>query len=569
MIAEQQRPGHKHKNSLLASPFEQVTASESTQTQEGESVALISPAAQSSQRPSMRRMSGKALFAEANKPQATPAESLYSQGGDNSTAFAEAVFILQQNRVSVTLTSSGLQLTRLGCTFPCFGTRRIPRAVSYDDILSASHLQNTSWIWTTCCSGQTHQLVIHTFKRSRRRRCLWRPQQLILGASSADVVEEWAMRINSAIWQSSHRPRDLLVLLNPFGGTRKAKEVWRDIAMPVFNLAGVRCMNIETERAWHARQLVSELTLQELNSYDGIVAVGGDGLFQEIMNGLLDLRAQGGDMAGAAACMRLGHIPAGSTDAVAYSINGTRSQLTAALHIALGDRIPLDVLRVDTEDMQHRFAVCVASYGYMGDLMKDSEKLRWMGPARYNIQGAITLFRGKAYTARISWLPAPLPGRGRSVCGANCTVCVSGHPNHSHTSTAFNQPSQKSLEAGSWQHVEGDFKSVMAIVTPCRSDQSALGLSPYGHLSDGRIQMVLVHKCSVLKYLRFLAAIPRGGIEPGQFSYIEVLDVTAMRVEPVGQESSWNVDGELLENNHVTCQVHKGLVEIFARGVEL
>ena len=34
-------------------------------------------------------------------------------------------------------------------------------------------------------------------------------------------------------------------------------------------------MNIETERAWHARQLVSELTLQELISYDGIVAVGG------------------------------------------------------------------------------------------------------------------------------------------------------------------------------------------------------------------------------------------------------------------------------------------------------
>lgn len=36
--------------------------------------------------------------------------------------------------------------------------------------------------------------------------------------------------------------------------------------------------------------------------------------------------------------MRLGHIPAGSTDAVAYSLNGTRNQQTAALHCALGDR---------------------------------------------------------------------------------------------------------------------------------------------------------------------------------------------------------------------------------------
>lgn len=74
--------------------------------------------------------------------------------------------------------------------------------------------------------------------------------------------------------------------------------------------------------------------------------------------------------------------------------------------LAVGCRIPLDVLRVDTEDQQHRFAVCVASYGYMGDLMKDSEKLRWMGPARYNISGAITLLQGRRYTARVSWLPA-------------------------------------------------------------------------------------------------------------------------------------------------------------------
>ena len=87
-----------------------------------------------------------------NKLQATPADSLFDSGqccqsfatakdhvvqavsspdpchvgGDNSTAFAEAIFILQQNRVSVALTSSGLQLTRLGCRFPCCGSRRIP-----------------------------------------------------------------------------------------------------------------------------------------------------------------------------------------------------------------------------------------------------------------------------------------------------------------------------------------------------------------------------------------------------------------------------------------------------------
>lgn len=48
-----------------------------------------------------------------------------------------------------------------------------------------------------------------------------------------------------------------------------------------------------------------------------------------------------------AASLRVGHIPAGSTDAVACTLNGTRSAFTAAMHIALGDACPLDVLRVD------------------------------------------------------------------------------------------------------------------------------------------------------------------------------------------------------------------------------
>ena len=53
---------------------------------------------------------------------------------------------------------------------------------------------------------------------------------------------------------------------------------------------------------------------------------------------MLSVRARGSEEGAAAQRLRLGHIPAGSTDAVAYSINGTRSHMTAALHIAMGDR---------------------------------------------------------------------------------------------------------------------------------------------------------------------------------------------------------------------------------------
>ena len=63
-------------------------------------------------------------------------------------------------------------------------------------------------------------------------------------------------------------------------------------------------------------------------------------------------------------------------------------------------------MRVDTEDGGHRFAACVGSYGYMGDLMALSERMRWLGPARYGLAGAATLLRGRAYGAAVSLLPA-------------------------------------------------------------------------------------------------------------------------------------------------------------------
>lgn len=62
----------------------------------------------------------------------------------------------------------------------------------------------------------------------------------------------------------------------------------------------------------------------------------------------------------------------------------------------------MDVMRVDTEDGERRFCCCVAAYGYMGDLMNESERLRWMGPSRYNLAGALSLFKNKVCATR--WL---------------------------------------------------------------------------------------------------------------------------------------------------------------------
>ena len=102
----------------------------------------------------------------------------------------------------------------------------------------------------------------------------------------------------------------------------------------------------------------------------------------------------------------------------------------------------------------------------------------------------------------------------RRVCYAECEVCSSaneGPPSPTHNK--FMRPSLHARAKQGWVTREGSFKSIMVVIIPCRSDRSAEGLAPYSHLSDGRLQLIMVRDCSRLQYLRFLASIPASGAQ--------------------------------------------------------
>ncbi|KAK9845195.1 hypothetical protein WJX84_003444 [Apatococcus fuscideae] len=384
---------------------------------------------------------------------------------------------------------------------------------------------------------------------------------------NADLVSQWASDISDAVRVASSRPQSLLVFINPFGGNRQAAQIWQSVA-PIFQLTGTKCEVVETQWAMHARETVERLSTEDLQRQDGIIAVGGDGLFQEVLNAVLTVRARADDsQALAAARLRLGHIPAGSTDAVAFSINGTRSAFTAAAHIALGDRVGLDVMRVDSPGELPCFSVCYAAYGYMADLVRSSESMRCLGSLRYGLAGAANLLRGRSYHAKIHYLPSSSRSQGLE-CQSSCAVCAAAEEQDNSGLPSFSRPSPSAhshSHASHWQQADGSYKSIMVIVSPCRSDMSPAGLSRYSHLSDGRLTLVLVKRCSVLQYLRFMATIPYTGVRAGPFA--ELIDAKAVEILPEGEQSCWNIDGEL-HTGSIKAQVHRCLVDVFSRGIE-
>ena len=84
----------------------------------------------------------------------------------------------------------------------------------------------------------------------------------------------------------------------------------------------------------------------------------------------------------------------GSTNAICYSTTGTVDPGTCALRIAIGDSRGVDVFSAEHRDKVLCFGMS-ASYGFLGDVLVESEKHRWMGPRRYDYAGMRRFFRLK------------------------------------------------------------------------------------------------------------------------------------------------------------------------------
>ncbi|XP_041347336.1 ceramide kinase-like [Gigantopelta aegis] len=247
---------------------------------------------------------------------------------------------------------------------------------------------------------------IYYIKRMPKHR--WRHKQLTLMSPEFETCQIWVDRIQDRLdMPEFQRPKSLLVFINPFGGKKRAPKIYKEKVSPLFKLAGIRTDNVVTTNASHAYDVLQDYDLSRI---DGVVAVGGDGTFSELMNGLL-ARSNGerginreSHHEPVKPQLRIGIIPAGSTDAVVYTTTGINDPVTSALHIIVGDRVGIDVCALYNNDRFLKYSVTMMAYGFYGDVLEDSEAFRWMGPKRYNWSGFKKVLTKKSYDGEVSYL---------------------------------------------------------------------------------------------------------------------------------------------------------------------
>jgi len=330
----------------------------------------------------------------------------------------------------------------------------------------------------------------------------------------------------------ANRPKRILVFVNPVSGNGTGMKTLAKLRS-LFDIASLKLEIIKTTHGGHAGEMCRT---ENLEPYDGIVVISGDGMVNEILNGIM-LREDGYKPV-------VGLIPCGSTNTFCYTIMGNDDHASCALHIIFGHETQMDLGKVDRANEKPSFFGFFA-HGFFGDVMRQSQSLRSLGSARYNVSGAYMVMRGRSYNATI---------KCSGVVGSNGQDVV----------------------------VDGRYKSILVSAIQCRHSKTPYGVGPDIKLNDGKMIVIMIKKCNMFRYLNFMMRISSSGrhLELPYVKHVICDEVTIFPqpkkkktfrskhkqkagLEPEYHPPSWNCDGELLEDTSATLVMQKQAMPMF------
>lgn len=142
-----------------------------------------------------------------------------------------------------------------------------------------------------CCCWLPSITTTSTGDKPPQRRA----RHLRVLADSAEAASAWEAAIKAALDEEyaklhggleegpcsrGRTRRKVLIFVNPFSGRRQALAVYLTVVEPLLQQSAVDHQLIVTERQYHAQAFVQ--TEMDLDEYDGIVAIGGDGVLSGV-----------------------------------------------------------------------------------------------------------------------------------------------------------------------------------------------------------------------------------------------------------------------------------------------
>lgn len=199
--------------------------------------------------------------------------------------------------------------------------------------------------------------------------------------------------ISAAYGDAKSRKR-AYVLINPNSGPGGALNKWNKFVKPLFEAARMELDVVTLTRGGEATELSEKANIEK---YDTIMALSGDGTPFEIFNGL----GRRPDAAKALAKIAVSHIPCGSGNAFSLNCNGSNDTGISALSVIKGVVMPLDLVSI-TQGEKRTLSFLSQSLGIIAESDLATENLRWMGSKRFEVGLVTRVLKKKCYPFDLS-----------------------------------------------------------------------------------------------------------------------------------------------------------------------
>jgi len=317
------------------------------------------------------------------------------------------------------------------------------------------------------------------------------------------IVEAHTRRVKISIVLSIGQATDIVqmirVITNPQAGSA---DVWEPLRERISTLGDVQV--IETRESGDALNAAAGAVH---DGVDLLIAAGGDGTINEVVNGMLRDEQPG-------LRTTLGIVPLGTGNDLARTLKIPLEPAEAIDVIRARRVLKIDVFRAKWDDGE-RFAVNVAAGGFTGQMnesITDEIKARW-GPLAY-LRGAISV----------------IPDLTKY------KTCI-----------RYDGKARQSVHA------------LNIIVANARTAGGGTVVAPSADPSDGLLDVVIVRTSTTLELAGVAARLLAG-------DYTNSDVVTHRRVQRVHVESTpgmwFNIDGELITNRPIAFTVVPGAIDV-------
>ena len=175
--------------------------------------------------------------------------------------------------------------------------------------------------------------------------------------------------------------KKVLIIYNPVSGTKSNKAIISQL-LNYYKLNNINYFLLKTEYKNHAKEFCANNSLAE---YDDLIVCGGDGTFNEVINGVVINKNK--------KIPRLGFLPGGTGNSFMHDLNAVDPN-KAINKIIKNNSDTLDILKL-TYNNKTIYSFNIVGWGLVTDILILAEKMRFLKSIRYNVASLFYILTAK------------------------------------------------------------------------------------------------------------------------------------------------------------------------------